>query len=66
MGTTGLPKNLRITGIYPGKALKPDVDALVFVLKGKGTSLSEKLRPHLVRLIAEYRGEIDAFLEESS
>ena len=60
-----LPKNLRPTGIYPGKEIKPDVDALVFVLKGKGTSLSEKLRPHLVRLIAEYRGEIDTFLEES-
>lgn len=58
-GNIHIPKRHRSVGIYPGQDIRQDVEILIKVLKGKGTSLSAQLRPALVTLIADHRKAID-------
>ena len=55
------PKHRHLT-FYPGVERREQVQALMQVLKAKGTTLSEVMRPFLDKLIEEHRIEIEAYL----
>ena len=61
-----LPKKHRSLGFYPGQDIRAEVEALIVVLKGKGTSLSAVMRPTLLELIRQHRKDIDQHLKENS
>lgn len=47
-------------GFYPGKDLREDTAALFKVLRNRGTSFSEVIRPWLIEMIAKNAEEIYA------
>lgn len=49
---------------YPGVKRRKQVQALMQVLKSKGTTLSEVMRPFLDGLIEQHNMEIEEFLKE--
>ncbi len=61
-----MEKKYRSIDFYPGADIREEVIALRMVLRGKGTSLSKQLRPHILRLLEAYKADIQAMLKESA
>ena len=55
------PKHRHLT-FYPGVQRREQVQALMQVLKDKGTTLSGVMRPFLDELMSRYKPEIEAYL----